>query len=324
MLSEVRKLLGSMRLQLKLDPSSAKEILSELYTHFEDRLEDLRKSGLSEEEAARIASQEFGSSKAVAEEMYEVHSISNWPQAIMAALPHVLFGILFAFRQWTNVFWLSIILISVIGAVAYGWKHSKPTWFFTWLGYALTPLVVVGLLLFDKALGAGGLPDSWWLWASVLAYFLLVAAICSIILFHTLRRDWLLGSLSVLPFVAVIGWVLTDRWNGGWNSGLLQSAGLLRGLEPWIALSFLTLAGIVIIFTRLKKRWLRVGVLLVAALVILTIMALAIEETVSVGKLALLAAIALAIILGPALVDRRMVPREPEAWVDFSEKHSHE
>src|SRR5512136_2149303 len=228
MLGEVRQFLNGVRLQLKVDSSSEKEILSELYAHIEDRVEELQESGLSEEEATMVASQEFGPSQKVAEELHDVHSISDWPQAVMAALPHVLFGLLFAFRQWTNAFWLSIIVLSVFGVVAYGWKHNKPTWFFTWLGYALTPLLVVGLLLLDKALGAGVLSSSWWLWASVVVYFSIVTAICSIILLHTWRRDWLLGSLSVLPFMAVIGWVLTDRWNGGWNSGLMQSEGFLR------------------------------------------------------------------------------------------------
>jgi hypothetical protein len=321
MLGEVKSLLNSVRLQMKLDPSSEKEILSELYAHFEDRVEELQESGLTEEEATRRASREFGPSRKVAEELHEVHSISNWPQAVMAALPHVLFGLLFAFRQWTNVFWLSIIVLSVFGAVVYGWKHSKPTWFFTWLGYALTPLLVVGLLLLDRALGAGVLSDSWWLWATVIVYFSIVAAICTIILAHTWRRDWLLGSLSVLPFFAVIGWVLTDRW----NSGLMQGGdGLLHGLEPWIALSFLALAGVVIMFTRLKKRWLRVGALLVAGLVILTMMASASGGNVNLANLVVLVIIALAIILGPALVDRRMGSRESDGWVDSWEKHSPE
>ncbi|MBN2098851.1 MAG: hypothetical protein JW753_04560 [Dehalococcoidia bacterium] len=320
MSGEVKSSLNALRLQLKLDPSSEKEILTELYDHFEDRVGELQESGLSEEEAIAIASQEFGPSNKVAEELNEVHSISNWPQAVMAALPHVLFGLLFAFRQWTNAFWLSIIIISVFGAVAYGWKHNKPTWFFTWLGYALAPFLVVGLVLLDKALGAADLSSSWWLWASVVVYFSIVAAICTIILVHTWRRDWLLGSLSTLPFLAVIGWVLTDRW----NNGLIQGGGFLHGLEPWIALSFLALAGIVIIFTRLKKRWLRVGVLLVAALVILTMMASASGRSVNLANLVVLAIIALVIILGPALVDRRLGPREQDGWAGSWERHSRE
>jgi len=320
MLSEVKSFLNTIRMQLRLDSASEKEILTELYTYFEDRVEELRESGLAEEEATRMASREFGPSRKVAEELHEVHSISDWPQAVMAALPHVLFGLLFAFRQWTNAFWLSIIIMSVVGAVAYGWRHHKPTWFFTWLGYALTPLLVVGLLILDRALSGGALSSSWWLWSCVVVYFSIVTAICTIILAHTWRRDWLLGSLSILPFMAVIGWVLTDRWNGG----LMQAEGFLHGLEPWIALSFLALAGMVIIFTRLKKRWLKVGVLLVAGLVILTMMTAAAGRNANLGNLVLLAIIALAVILGPALVDRRLGPRGEDRWADSLERQSRE
>jgi hypothetical protein len=78
------------------------------------------------------------------------------------------------------------------------------------------------------------------------------------------------------------------------------------------------------IFTRLKKRWLRVGVLLVAALVILTMMASASGKSVNLANLVVLAIIALAIILGPALVDRRLGPREEDGWADSWERHSHE
>ncbi|MDM7998423.1 MAG: permease prefix domain 1-containing protein [Dehalococcoidia bacterium] len=319
MLDEVRSLLGSVRLQLRLDPSAEQDILSEIYAHIEDRAEELQEAGLTKEEAVRIASREFGPSRKVAEELNEVHSVSDWPQAAMAALPHVLFGLLFAFKQWTNAFWLSIILISVFGAVTYGWRRNKPTWFFTWLGYALTPFLVVGLLLLDRALGASGLSSAWWLWACAVIYFSIVTAICAIILVHIWKRDWLLGSLSTLPFLAVIGWVLTDRWNGG----LIHSGGFLHGLEPWIALSLLALAGIVIVFTRLKKRWLKVGVLLVAALVILTMMTAASGRNVNIANLAALIIIALAIILGPALVDRRLGPRHEDGWADFWEKRSH-
>jgi hypothetical protein len=91
-----------------------------------------------------------------------------------------------------------------------------------------------------------------------------------------------------------------------------------------VALSFLALGGIVIIFTRLKKRWLRVGVLLVAGLVVLTMMTSASGGSVNVAHLVVLVIIALVVILGPALVDRRLGPREPDGWADSLEKHSPE
>jgi hypothetical protein len=147
-----------------------------------------------------------------------------------------------------------------------------------------------------------------------------VAALCAIILTHTWRRDWLLGSLTVLPFLAVIGWVLTDQW----KDGLLQNGGFLSGLEAWVSLSFLALGGVVIIFTRLKKRWLRVGALLVAGLVVITMMTSASGGSIGLFNLVVLVIVALAIILGPAIVDRRMARQQPDEWGDFLEKRSHE
>ena len=317
MLGGVRDCLNTVRVQLRLDPSSESEILSELYTHFEDRVEELRESGMTDDQAVRVASLEFGPCRGVARELHEAHSVSNWPQAAMAALPHVLFGLLFAFRQWTNAFWLSIIVISVLGVVAYGWRRGQPTWFFTWLGYALTPLLVVGLLLVDRALGAPPRGGAWW-WACTVIYFSVVTAAYGIILAQTWKRDWLLGSLSVLPVLAVAGWVTADRWDN-----VLTPAGGLLGIEPWVALSFLALAGMVIIFTRLKRRWLRVGVQLVAVLVVLTMMAFSSGRSIDVAALAGMVLVSLALVLAPALLDGRPDSREEDGWADSVERRLH-
>ncbi len=319
MIVGVRHCLNAVRMQLRLDAACEEEILSELCAHFEDRLEELRLNGITGEEAVRIASREFGPWRGVARQLQEVHSVSKWPQAIMAALPHVLFGLLFAFRQWTNAFWLSIIIISVLGVAAYGWRREKPTWFFTWLGYALTPLLVVGLLLVDRALSAPALGGSWWWWWTCTGvYFWVVAVACGIILAHCWKRDWLLGSLSVLPVLAVVGWVTADRWNGQ----LAPQVGLL-GIEPWVALSFLALAGMVILFTRLKKRWLKVGALLAGALVVLTMMAFSAGRSMHVATLAVIAVVSLALVLAPALLDRRLGFRDEDGWADGVERRLH-
>ena len=320
MLTEAKKCLDKARAHLKLDPSSEKEILCELYTHFEDRAEELEASGLSEEEAVRVAAREFGSLKTVAGELTEVHSKDNWPQALMAALPHIFFSLLFALHQWSNIGWLAVIVLSVIGVVVYGWRHNRPTWFFTWLGYALIPLLVVGLIILDQALNSGAFPASWWLWLAVLAYFAGVGVLCAIILVQILKRDWLLGSLTILPFLAVIGWFVTAQW----REELLQDGGgALYGLEPWMAMSFLTLAGIVILFTQLKKRWVKLGLLLIAGLIILTMMVLASRGSIGLFNIAALAVVGLITLLGPAILERRIAHRRTEEWDDFLEGQYH-
>jgi len=319
MADELRRRLNKTRSRLGLDPSSEREILSELYTHLEERVEELESSGRSRDEATRIAGEEFGPVNKVASELSEVHSTSNWPQALLAALPHVLFSLLFASHQWSNIAWLVVILVSVFGVVIYGWQHGRPTWFFTWLGYALVPLLVVGLVLIDQALVRGVSGDSWWLWASVVLYFSVIAAVYFIIMLQILRRDWLLGSLTVLPFLAVIGWFLA----GQWREELLQDREyLLSGLEPWIAMSFLTLAGMVVLFARLRKRWLKVGVLLIGGLSLLTIIASTAGGAVGPPHIFVLALLATVVLIGPALLDRRSNHRQAGNWADFLSGHT--
>ncbi len=311
MLTELRHHLDRIRANLKLDSSSEKEILCELYTHFEDRVEELKEAGFSEEEATKAAAQHFGPLKAVASELNEVHSSINWAQTIAAALPHLLFALLFALHQWSNVSWLSVILISIVVVAIYGWRHNKPTWFFTWLGYALVPLLVIGVFLLEQALNLNNLNSSWWVWLIVIVYFPLILWLFIHILLQVLRRDWLLGSLMVLPVPAIVGWFLTAQQ----EKGLLgESRHPLYDLTPWIVLSFLTLAGIVILFTRLRQRPLKTGVLLAAGLAILILIAFSSGGSIGFPNLVVLALVTLFLLLGPALLERKIAHQEAEAW----------
>lgn len=321
MLTELRHHLDRIRANLKLDSSSEKEILYELYTHFEDRVEELEEAGFSEEEATKAAAQYFGPLKAVASELNEVHSSINWAQTITAALPHLLFALLFALHQWSNVSWLSVILISIVGVAIYGWRHNKPVWFFPWLGYALVPLWVVGFILLSQALNLNGLAHSWLIWLAVIVYFPIILWLFISILVQTLRRDWLLGSLMALPLPAIVGWFLTAQQ----DKGLLgESRHPLYDLTPWIVLSFLTLAGIVILFTRLRQRPLKTMVLLAAGLVILILIACSSGGTLGFPNLVVLALITLFLLLGPALLEHRIAHQEAEAWDYLSERDLHE
>ena len=67
--------------------------------------------------------------------MYEAHSQGTWKQALMAALPHLLFALVFALDWWRGIGWLAIVLGLVLVTAVYGWWHGRPVWSFTWLGY---------------------------------------------------------------------------------------------------------------------------------------------------------------------------------------------
>jgi hypothetical protein len=60
---------------LMLDSSSQKEIVCELRAHLEDRVEELKGAGFSDEEAAETAIRSFVPSKVIARQMYQIHSL---------------------------------------------------------------------------------------------------------------------------------------------------------------------------------------------------------------------------------------------------------
>ena len=297
--------LDNLRAQLKLDPSSQDEIIRELYTHFEERVRELKEAGLSEEEAAREAALCLGPAKAIAEEMNQIHSVGNWAQAIVAAIPHILFSLLFAFHQWHNLFWLSMVMTSIFAVVIYGWKRNKPNWVFSWLGYALLPLLLAGFVLLVLLLQAlsllpsNNLALSWWVWVVALAYFPFALWLFFSITTQVMRRDWLLVSLIALPFPAIAGWLLVVQQQCGL---LVFSQPYINNLSPLISLSFVILASVVILFIRLSPRPLKVGSLLIGELVALSIIASSSPKNVQFLTLATLALAPLAIFLAPVVL----------------------
>ena len=310
---------GRAGARLRLDSASGKETLAELQAHLEDQVEELEGEGFSQEEAATIAAECFGDVKAVADGLNEAHNSSNWPQAVAAALPHVLFSMLFALHQWSNVGWLLVILLCTAGVTIYGWQHNKPTWLFTWLGYTLIPLLVVGSFLVEYGLSLNSFGSSWWVWLLCGIYFPVILWLFVHIVIQVLKRDWLLGSLMMLPLPAVVGWLMTTQWKeqllGGGGKGV-------HGLEPWIALSFLTLGGIVVLFIKLKQRHLKVATLLVSGVAVVVVV------TCSSGSFGLLNLIIptlliLFLLLGPALVEHKLVDQDVESLDCFVESNLH-
>lgn len=305
----IRRRRGRAETRLRLDSAARKETFAELRAHLEDRVEELEEEGFSREEAVRVAAESFGNVRAVAEELNEAHDGTNWTQTVVAALPHVLFALLFALHQWSNVGWLLVILLCTTGVTVYGWQRSKPTWFFTWLGYTLMPLLVVGSFLVEYGLSLNGFGSSWWVWLLCGIYFPIILWLFVHIVIQVLRRDWLLGSLMTLPLPATVGWLMTTQWKeqllGGGGQGI-------HGLEPWTALSFLTLGGIVVLFSRLKQRHLKVVTLLVSGLAVIVVIACS-SASFGLPNLIILALLVLFLLVGPALVEHKVVDQDTES-----------
>jgi len=287
--------LDSVKENLRLERSLESEVIQELETHIEDELQELKEDGLSEEEAANTCLTLLGSAKLLARQIYEAHSQGSWTQALLAAMPHVLFGLLFFVNWWRGIGWLLGMLVLILSMAVYGWWRGKPAWLFPWLGYSLLPVVAAGLLLLYLPHG--------WSWVAIVIYLPLALWLLYSITVKTIRRDWLYTSLMLLPVPAIIGWFMAvepiNKLPGYW----LQS---IEDFAPWIGLTFLAFALTVATFIRLRKRWLRVSVLVVSGLLTLTMITYYTEGRLSLPALLVLVVVMLLLLLSPALVERTL------------------
>ncbi len=295
MVTELNHYLDSVRDNLRLDLSSEREVTSELETHIEDRLQELRQAGLSEEEAANTCVKLLGSAKLVARQIYEAHSQGTWRQALLASMPHLLFGLLFALNWWQGIGWLLVMLVLVLSVAVYGWWHGKPAWLFSWLGYSLLPVVVAGLLLLYLPKG--------WSWVAILLYIPLALWLLYRITVQTIKRDWLYSSLMLFPVPIILGWFLAVQLEGRFPEFSVER---LHDLAPWIGLSFLALAITAATFIRLRQRWLKVTVLFISGLLTLIMAACYAEGRLGLSTFLVLILVLLSLFLTPALLERKI------------------
>jgi hypothetical protein len=293
--TELNHYLDSVRDNLRLDLSSEREVTSELETHIDERLHELRQAGLSEEEAASTCVKLLGSAKLVARQIYEAHSQGTWRQALLASMPHLLFGLLFALNWWQGIGWLSGMLVLVLAMAVYGWWHGKPAWLFPWLGYSLLPVVVAGLLLLYLPKG--------WSWVTILLYIPLALWFLYRVTVKIIKRDWLYSSLMLFPVPIILGWFLAVQLEGRFPE---FSAERLRDLAPWIGLSFLALAVTAATFIRLRQRWLKVAVLFISGLLTLIMTACYAGGRLGLPTFLVLILVLLSLFLTPALLERKI------------------
>ncbi len=293
MITPLNHYLEVIKTSLRLDAPAETEVIRELEAHIEDRFQELTESGLSEEEAASTCVGLLGSAKLVARQIYEAHSQGTWKQALLAATPHLLLGLFFALDWWQHIGWLSAMLALVILASIYGWWRGKPTWVFPWLGYSLLPVMIAGILLLY-------LPRHWSLLLLPL-YFPLALWWLFYIIIQTTKKDWLCSSLMLLPIPIIAGWFLTIAPEGRLTDYAIQR---MYYFAPWIGLSFIALALIIATFIRVRQRWLRIGLLAVAAILTFAVIAYYASERLSISTMMGLILVMWGVFLVPPLLER--------------------
>jgi hypothetical protein len=294
---ELNRYLQNIRANLRLDPSSEKEILREIATHVEDRCTEMQKSGLSEEEALEKCLRLLGPAKSVGRQIYETHSQGTWRQALLASLPHLFFAGLFALNWLSGLAWVPVMLLVIAAIVIYGLLHGKPGWLFPWLGYSLYPVAAAGVSLFYLPPG--------WSWIALLLYIPLVVWLSCFITIKFLRRDWLYSTLMLLPVPAFVGWFLASAQAGPFS----LEPPFLSNITPWTGVTFLLLALFVTVFVRLKNRALRITALIIAGLTSSVIITMASNRLGFIAFLGL-TALMFTFLLVPAYVEHRVRDRQ--------------
>ena len=323
---EVTIYLHALARRLHLDPAEKDEIIQELEAHLEDKAAELETQGIDHDAAVSRAVQEMGAPNVVARGMYEVHSPGVWRDVILATIPHFLLASLFALHLWSHYFLVSLLLIAIAFVTWRNWRAGSPSkWSYSWMGYSLAAPALSWLLsLVTLGYGAWTLLTTGQLPFNVVLFFLLIGYvpfsmwIMANVIFKMVKRDWLLASLTALPFPFLTSWILFLNWQGGlWS----EHAERMQDSDTARAFIFVAMAVTTAVFLKVGPRLLRIGLLTVSTSILVIITAASLP--VSLGALAVILMIvaSLAFLLSPAMLESKMESRwlKAESFSGLSE-----
>ncbi|MBI2856262.1 MAG: hypothetical protein HYX93_05380 [Chloroflexi bacterium] len=314
MATDVRSYFRSLQRGLHLDPLQETDILREIQSHVEERALELQEQGVPPEDALREALRDLGDPEDIAQGMYRTHARSSWRDAALASLPHILFSLFFALHLWSRVAWILLGFIAITLVSVRGWKRTRSSWIYPWLGYCLAAPVAVWFIAF-LALGYGlwsflthgSVPFPAQLYLGMFLYLPLSLWAVAAIVVRVIRRDWLLATLMVLPFPFITTWLVFLQDQGGF---LANNTKRLQDTDASTALGFLALALTTAIFCRLSQRLLRVGLLIIAAPVILALVLVSYQGGPNPFGMLMVSIVSLIFLLSPALLESKMTSKE--------------
>ena len=298
--------------RLHLGPAQDKDILLELEGHLKDKASELQSHGLDGETARHLAVRQMGSPDSIAGQMYTVHSPALWRDVLLATLPHLLLATLFALNLWSHYFFVSLLLIAITLVTIRHWRRSGTPgkWSYSWLGYTLAAPALSWLLaLITLGYGAwtlattGRLPFNTFFFVLLVGYVPFSLWILASVLSKVVRQDWLLASLTALPFPFLTSWVLFLNWQGGlWGTHIrgMQESDSAR------AFIFLAMAITTAVFLKTGSRWVKIGLLTVSTAILITATAASLPASFSILATSLMILASVAFLLSPAVLDSQM------------------
>ena len=310
----VQNYLHTLTRKLKLDPGTNEEIVLELQGHLEEKVQDLQEEGLTYEEARTRALADLGHPDLVAKGMYSVHSKGSWRDILLATLPHLFLASLFALHLWNRYLLIAVVVVAVSLVGLRGWKAGRPKWTYTWLGYSMAAPALSWMMALTavgygtwRFVTTGSLPFSFPIYILLIAYVPFSLWVMYNVLIKVVRQDWLLASLTALPFPFLTSWLLFLNWQGG-----LISAGtpVVRETDTDRALVFLALAVTTGVFMRVGHRLVKIGLLTISTALLVMFTVAVIPISFGVFSIILVTLASIAFLLSPALVRSRLDRRE--------------
>lgn len=306
MASELHTYLEQLRSSLHLSPQVEGEVVRELHTHVEDRLAELRASGLSEEEAQRALLRRLDRPRVLARQFQQAYLPASWQDALTAAAAFLLVGALYAAHLWSQPLATLGVASAIVGVTLYGLWQGRPTWFYPWAGLALTLLSFFGyfaFVLLERAvrLMAEGHFDAltWLGFGGAALYFPLALTILASCILVASRRDWLDASLMLSPSAPVVVWLTVLHQNGG-----AREAGLsVVGADTALAATFLAMSVAVAIFVRVRTRSLRLATMFATAALVLLAVSSIYDPQLSLPALTGRALLLFGFLLSPAALE---------------------
>ena len=157
------------------------------------------------------------------------------------------------------------------------------------MGYGGWTLLTTGQLPFNVALFfllIGYVPFSMWIVFNVVS--------------KIVKRDWLLVSLTALPFPFLTSWVLFLNWSGGlWS----DHAERMQQSDTAHACIFLALAITTAVFLKVGPRLVRIGLLAVTTSILIVITALSLPVDLGFVAVGLMILASVAFLLFPAVLE---------------------
>jgi hypothetical protein len=288
----IKNYLDDIKSNLRLDNCQKNEIIGELHAHIEDEVTEFKQEGFHDEEAISKSLDLLGSAKYLARQIYEAHSQGTWKQALIASLPHILFGLVFILNIWQGTQAALILLVIVSSTAVYGWWKSHSDYLFSWLGYSFLPVIAAGLSLLYLPTEFG--------WVAILLYLPLSFWLFIRLMTQTIKKDWIFMSLMLLPLPLISAWFILSGFTG--NPADINYDRLID-YSKIIGPGFLILAVGVISFVRIRCRILKIGVLFVTGIISVTLFLIYARGHIEFITLLLLIIFLLCIFLIPAVLD---------------------